>query len=606
MEPLLERAGQRAAEVERQAAQDIERFASQQVAEAEATEGFASAAEVAAAGAEPAAAVETGGALTGLGEGALAVAGAAGAATGGLVAAGAAAAVVGTAWAIEGGVNAASHMLGWGAETGGGTDSDASRPSRATDVQTLNGMQESGAIDHFFAQQLRRQPQVYRIDTDSESEPQAQPQQQIRARPIRRQGQGRQQPTPFGINQVPIPVSSDSDRISRQSRSDRGPLGTHDIQYYPSSLSTFTPTTSRVARIPLTSGMDFIDPESIKIAFRVRNNDATLDLNPGTQEPSCFIKRVQLFANGQRCDDISEYGRCCFLYSLLKSQEWYKNKGITGFCELAGLVPAPVPAQNYKDVLMAPTLIGMFQAGKFLPPQLNLVLELEFAEPADALRPGGGSTDYSIENVRVLASQVTLDSALYESYQKILLSGRSLVFAYPTMHTQVSSIPAGSTSHNVTVARAFTKLLGAFVSFRDIDDANLGECSNFEHPGDGSQFSTNPLESQMQLGALQYPRTPMSSDAEHFHFLEILAGTYDSSIKNMRIADNLWNNSQFIAAFPVERVPKHPLSGISTRSGDLARFTFKGMVADRVQRMYIHLLSYQIVTVSGSGVSVLD
>ena len=57
----------------------------------------------------------------------------------------------------------------------------------------------------------------------------------------------------------------------------------------------------------------------------------------------------------------------------------------------------------------------------------------------------------------------------------------------------------------------------------------------------------------------------------------------------MRIADNLWNNSQFIAAFPVERVPKHPLSGISTRSGDLARFTFKGMVADRVQRMYIHL-----------------
>ena len=68
-----------------------------------------------------------------------------------------------------------------------------------------------------------------------------------------------------------------------------------DIQYYPSSLSTFTPTTSRVARIPLTSGMDFIDPESIKIAFRVRNNDATLDLNPGTQEPSCFIKRVQLF-----------------------------------------------------------------------------------------------------------------------------------------------------------------------------------------------------------------------------------------------------------------------------------------------------------------------
>ena len=64
-----------------------------------------------------------------------------------------------------------------------------------------------------------------------------------------------------------------------------------NVQYYPSSLSTFTPTTSRVARIPLTSGMDFIDPESIKIAFRVRNNDATLDLNPGTQEPSFIVPR---------------------------------------------------------------------------------------------------------------------------------------------------------------------------------------------------------------------------------------------------------------------------------------------------------------------------
>ena len=225
VEPLLERTGQRAAEVERQAAQDIESFASQQLAEAEASEGFATAAEAAAGAAEAAAAAEGGGMLAALGEGALAAAGTVGAATGGLAVAGAGAALVGTAWAIEGGLNAASHLMGWGAATGGGTDSDASRPSRATDVQTLNSMQESGAVDHFQVQEMRRQqrPEVFRIDT-SEEEPQAQPRQQIRARPIRRQG--RQQPTPFGINQVPIPVSSDSDRISRQSRSDRGPLGT--------------------------------------------------------------------------------------------------------------------------------------------------------------------------------------------------------------------------------------------------------------------------------------------------------------------------------------------------------------------------------------------
>ena len=229
MEPLLERAGQRAVEVERQAAQDIEQFASQQVAEAEASEGFATAAEAAAGAAEAAAAAEAGGgALALLGEGALATAGAVGAATGGLAVAGAGAALVGTAWAIEGGLNAASHLMGWGAATGGGTDSDASRPSMTTDVQTLNGTQESGAVDHYFIQEQRRaqRPEVFRIDTESVSEPRNRPLPQIRSRPARRPRAQAQ--TPFGLNNVPIPVSSGSERsrVSRQSRGDRGPLGT--------------------------------------------------------------------------------------------------------------------------------------------------------------------------------------------------------------------------------------------------------------------------------------------------------------------------------------------------------------------------------------------
>ncbi|CAE7476412.1 unnamed protein product, partial [Symbiodinium necroappetens] len=339
-----------------------------------------------------------------------------------------------------------------------------------------------------------------------------------------------------------------------------------DVMYFPSSLSTFTPTTSRVARIPLTSGMDFVDPESVKIAFRVRNTDgAGGQLFPGSFEGSCFIKRVQLFSNGQRTDDISEYGRCCWLYSLLKPQEWYNGRAYEGFYPTNLGNPPAILDGNYKDVLIPPTLIGMFQSGKMLPPQLNLVLEIEFADPADALWPGGdGTTSYSIENVRVLASQV-------------------------------SSIPAGTTQHNVTVARSFTKLMGAFVTFKDDNDA-LGEVMNLEYPAVNGQ-----LESQMQLGALQYPRYPMASLAEHHHFLEIMAGTYDSKIKSMRLNRLEYEDTQFIAAFPVERVPKHPLSGISTRSGDLARFTFKNLQPDRAQKLYIHLEPIAFSPVGGAG-----
>ena len=183
MEPLLERAGQRAQEVERAAAQDIEQFMSEQVAEAEAIEGFASVVEAAAGAAETAAVAEAPGALALFGEAVLGTAAGMGAAAGGLAVAGAGAALVGTAWALHGGMVAAEHFLGWGG--GGGTDTDASRPSSAPDVQTLNGMQEFGAQQHFQPREQRQRPQVFRIDTESEAEPRAQPAPRVQARPAR-------------------------------------------------------------------------------------------------------------------------------------------------------------------------------------------------------------------------------------------------------------------------------------------------------------------------------------------------------------------------------------------------------------------------------------
>ena len=98
-------------------------------------------------------------------------------------------------------------------------------------------------------------------------------------------------------------------------------------------------------------------------------------------------------------------------------------------------------------------MVGILRCGKMLPPQLNLVIEIEFADATTALwsenagaHPAGAtlSTDFKIQNVRVLASQ---DSALVESFNRVLLSGRSLVFSYPT------TVPPGVAEHNVSGAR---------------------------------------------------------------------------------------------------------------------------------------------------------
>ena len=87
--------------------------------------------------------------------------------------------------------------------------------------------------------------------------------------------------------------------------------------------------------------------------------------------------------------------------------------------------------------------------------------------------------------------------------------------------------------------------------------------------------------------------------------LSVLAGTYDDTVRNIDIGRVGYLRHSFIAGFPTKRVPKMPLSGVSTRSGDLARFAFKGLDGAMTD-LFIHLVAYQLVTLSGTGVSVLD
>ena len=44
-----------------------------------------------------------------------------------------------------------------------------------------------------------------------------------------------------------------------------------------------------------------------------------------------------------------------------------------------------VRQNGYADVLLRPTMVGILRCGKMLPPQLNLVTEIEFADATTAL-----------------------------------------------------------------------------------------------------------------------------------------------------------------------------------------------------------------------------
>ena len=279
--------------------------------------------------------------------------------------------------------------------------------------------------------------------------------------------------------------------------------------------------------------------------------------------------------------DINYYGRTVAVHDLLKGDEVNDPR-----------IARAVHQGGYADVLLRPTMVGILRCGKMLPPQLNLVIEIEFADATTALwsenagaHPAGAtlSTDFKIQNVRVLASQIVLDSALVESFNQVLLSGRSLVFSYPTVHTQQSSVPNGVAEHNVTVARAFTKLQpGAGRGPHRRGQAG-GQPPGVADAAGQPTVPTQPHEGS--LGALPLPRGHLRRHgAQHRHRPRGPPAPQLHCRLSHRARAAEWC--------------QHPL-------GRPCRFTFKGLDGTMTD-LFIHLVAYQLVTLSGTGVSVLD
>ena len=213
-EELIVRAGQRAQDVERAAAQDIEQFAAEQAA-AEGGELVPLLAETAEVGTQTAAAAEAGGGLLG---GLAAFGGAAGEAAGGAAAAAfpvaeglglAAGVATGGAAALAGGVALGLYEGGrWLLGGNGGDAAPASSGSESADVRTINNMQQGAPQERFSVRQPRvRQPMVVSISSEDDApmaQQQEQPSSQVQSRPAPRPRM------PFGLNQAATSSESES------------------------------------------------------------------------------------------------------------------------------------------------------------------------------------------------------------------------------------------------------------------------------------------------------------------------------------------------------------------------------------------------------------
>ena len=201
--------------------------------------------------------------------------------------------------------------------------------------------------------------------------------------------------------------------------------------FAPQSGGLFAPNGVRLLRFNLADQSGFLDGQTIRLAFEIKNTGASA-LTPVVSSPACLFRRMRVIANGSaEIEDIDEYGRVFETFSTLLPAARRMNDitetwgGVAGAHTLSDAVqPLALGAGLARRVVV--TLLSPFLSqGKMIP--LNMipaVLELEVGE-ADYAFAGTGNT-WEIYRPRLIADVLSVENSLQNSYAKLMLDGRSL------------------------------------------------------------------------------------------------------------------------------------------------------------------------------------
>lgn len=393
--------------------------------------------------------------------------------------------------------------------------------------------------------------------------------------------------------------------------------------FYPSGASSFSPEGVRVARFNITGDM-WCDAASLRLYFKLVNTGATpLQLASG---PHLAFDRIRLLIGGTLVEDIGpHYGRSHeLLRKILMPKDWVENDAIEGIeASIADkrfqpVSPQPLNPGDYAMLNLTP-MLSLLNSGKMLPLAFAPIqIELTLADSADFLMPGTTGS-YSIETMSIRTSLLRLDSAVQASFANLLMQNRALPIALNTVHTQVVSVPRGSTSLDVQAVRAFSRLNAMFVSF--LQHSNSGSTSHngisFQNPsqvvGDAANdgYVEHTLRWQVQIGSKLYPEAPATSTAETFSILRAATGVIDESIRTLNLTAQSYKSGRFVIGVPLQTVQGVPFSGLNTRSGDLLTFRASNVYPGAngtgdVSKVVLTFVNSSILEVRENGSVLLD
>ena len=307
---------------------------------------------------------------------------------------------------------------------------------------------------------------------------------------------------------------------------------------------------TKIIRINLT-GDGWLDPSTIRLHYTLVNNDTTAGKFLRTVGgPWSFFRRVRCLIGGCLIDDIDYYNRVHEMMHICTSTNNRDNDDAEGFgyrwdspevyntfttSNFPGIPPknATYP-YNAMNASFKP-LCGLLTQNKYIPlTWCPLVFEFEIVSgDTDAIiSPSGAtgtfntsntSTNWQIQDVRMVADIVTLDNGLQNSYAQHIIGGGSLPINYSTYITILQSVVFPTV--NVSITSSVTRLKTIFFNFdydhstvssTDISTTFLKDWNSFQHPMDGGYNYNLEMEYQIQIGNKMFPEYPVRSINQAF------------------------------------------------------------------------------------------
>jgi hypothetical protein len=232
-------------------------------------------------------------------------------------------------------------------------------------------------------------------------------------------------------------------------------------------------------------------------------------------------------------------------------------------------------------------------------------VELDIAGENEAFE--GDANSWYITQPRLVGDVLTLDNSLQNSYAKHVLEGGSIPFMMHGLYSVRATIPQGSTLFSLPIARGFTRLSTAYVSFWDSTGKYKSRFNSIVNLGTGNPNTTESDSASwnITIGADRYPDFDVSSVQESWYRLGI-AQLMHTGKDSFSISPYQYRTDKFIGAMNFEKaLGQAGHTGVNTRSGSQLTINLRSLPAT-INTIHIVLHFEQSVSVSSAGIEVLD